>query len=287
MKRLIALLLLLGLLLSCGGCSATSGGENTYTLYLRQTDTVTGSAYFTEEIQLAQQEDERSLVRSLVEALLTGTNLVGEGALFPSGIKLRSCVLSGGVVTIDLSEELGQMDGIDLTTAAYGVVLTLTQLPDVTGVRLLMEGEELPNGPTGVLTQGQMVLSGAMEDPVSLSVVLYYPDDQGGMASEYRVLTVYGGDTSVQCQAVLSALSSRDQGEPFPQEPLTQDAISVSGGVCHLTLPESWTVFLLERDSLWQNCLAASLCQLDGVNCVQLHTMTDSALSGRVLQPNK
>ncbi len=88
----------------------------------------------------------------LLTALLGGPN-AGEQAAqlstaLPAGTKLRGVRLGGGVADVDLSGALDQLTGETLIDAVAQVVLTMTEIPTVRSVRLLVEGQatEWPDG---------------------------------------------------------------------------------------------------------------------------------------------
>jgi hypothetical protein len=88
----------------------------------------------------------RTLPRLLVEALLRGPTSRLEGAVrtaVPPGTELRGLTLEGGVVQVDLTAPAAAADGDARQALSAQLVATLRQVPDVTGVRLLVDGEPL------------------------------------------------------------------------------------------------------------------------------------------------
>ena len=94
----------------------------------------------------------RSLPRLLVDALLTGPSARLAPAVttaFPQGTRLRRVTLEGGVVLVDLSPQVLRADDDARRALSAQLVTTLRQVPDVTGLRVLVEGEplEVPGAP--------------------------------------------------------------------------------------------------------------------------------------------
>lgn len=290
MKRGITGVLAL-LSLFCAGCASGAPQEATgqYALYFLQEDVDVGSSYnssMTVELPLG---DSVTAARRLIDLLLSGQEQAGALSPFPSGVQLLDCTLSGTTLTVDLSEEYGQLSGIALTEADYCLVLTLCQLEGVDGVELLLEGRPMPGRPEGVLTADQAVQAGTLDDPVSLPVQLFYPNAAGdALDAEYLVLTTYGDTPKAQCLAILNALPLRSggRGETYPEEVFSSRSVTVENGVCELWLPDSWRDYFMERETIWRDGLAQSLCQVDGVDAVRLHTAEKSPLDGRLLEPD-
>lgn len=88
----------------------------------------------------------RTLPQLLVEALLRGPTSRLEGAVrtaVPPGTELRGLRLEGGVVQVDLTAPAAAADGDARQALSAQLVATLRQVPDVTGVRLLVDGQPL------------------------------------------------------------------------------------------------------------------------------------------------
>lgn len=93
----------------------------------------------------------RPLPQLLVETLLRGPTSRLAGAVrtaVPDGTRLRGLRLEGGVVQVDLTAPAAAADGPARQALSAQLVSTLRQVPDVTGLRLLVEGEpfDVPEG---------------------------------------------------------------------------------------------------------------------------------------------
>lgn len=89
----------------------------------------------------------RTLPQLLVDALLrgpTGRLRPAVRSAIPAGTALRALRLEGGVVEVDLSGPAASAVEQARQAMSAQLVATLRQLPDVTGLRLLVEGEPLP-----------------------------------------------------------------------------------------------------------------------------------------------
>jgi len=109
-----------------------------------------GGVYFVREEQLVarpQTSDTRALlpgVQALLDALSAGPDETdrdrGVGTALPPATALRATALEGAVLTVDLTVD--QMPP-DQTLAIAQIVLTVTSLNEVGGVRLTVNGEPI------------------------------------------------------------------------------------------------------------------------------------------------
>lgn len=96
-----------------------------------------------EEVELVK--DNRPIAELLVEKLIAGPVNADLGPVIPDGTKLLSLEIVDGVAYVNFSREAktnhwGGTAGETMTI--YGVVNTLTQLPEVEQVQFLIEGEK-------------------------------------------------------------------------------------------------------------------------------------------------
>jgi spore germination protein GerM len=130
-----------------GGGSATTGSE-------RQSGrSVTGLVYFrvvTDKalrlIATPRKLPAESPIRAAVEELLAGPVPAGRERPLPGGVRLLDARAADGVATVDFSRELtdnfgggSENEGVTL----YAIVDTLTSLPGVDKVQILVEGERV------------------------------------------------------------------------------------------------------------------------------------------------
>jgi len=81
----------------------------------------------------------------LINLLITGPESEKLESAIPKGTKVNSCTLKGNTVYVDLSEEFvnNAPSGInDESIIVYSIVNTLTELNEVSGVKILINGEE-------------------------------------------------------------------------------------------------------------------------------------------------
>ena len=81
----------------------------------------------------------------LINMLISGPESEKLESTIPKGTKVNSCTLKGNTVYVDLSKEFidNTPSGIiEESMAVYSIVNTLTELNEVTGIKILINGEE-------------------------------------------------------------------------------------------------------------------------------------------------
>lgn len=81
----------------------------------------------------------------LINMLIAGPESQKLESAIPEGTKVNSCTLKGDTVYVDLSKEFidNAPSGItEESMAVYSIVNTLTELNEVTGIKILINGEE-------------------------------------------------------------------------------------------------------------------------------------------------
>ena len=215
-------------------------------------------------------------VSALLSALLAGPDDdSGLAAVIPEGTRMVGWSMEGRVVHLELSDAYAQLSGIDLTLADYCITLTLCQLSGVDGVRITVSSGGAPFQDRRVLRVGDVIFSGAEEEPVDVPATLYFRR-QGGdaLVGELRVFRLT--EDEVPAKAVLEALIAgpRDEGlAPLIPQDLTVLAAWVDDGVCcadlsaelYRSMPSG------EREQeLLISSIVETLCSLDTVEQVQL-----------------
>lgn len=275
MKKWMALILAAALAAGalCACAPAEGQGEEGFLLWFAVDPTdrsVTSGALTT------QPYDGALTVPAVMAALLAGPE-EDSGMLspFPAGTRLLNWAQSGGIVRVDLSQAYGSLVGLDLTLADYCVALTLTQLEGVEGVRITVNGGELPYRSRQLFRREDVVFSGAEEEPVELSAALCFRRaGTDELAVELRVFRLTESESPTL--AVLEALLAGPQDEGLePIVPAGVEAYSarVDDGVCHAdfsaALLEGMPADPAERELLLRS-ITETLCSLGSVQSVEI-----------------
>ena len=284
MRHFLAALLTAALLLSLAACGSTNsaGQLRLYSpaeLSPKSRSTGGGDAIASVQVDWQQiggdQLGRQQQAQYIMEQLLGACKASGFTSPVPDGTALRSCTVTGGTVSVDLSSEYDHLTGIDRTIADYCITLSLLQLTGIYAVRITVMGVS-PANHEEVYTSAQVLLTSPEDIVRTVEVTLYFPDELGNLTAEERRLTVYEGETP--SEAVVKALTERPMDiyaglERLLPKGFTALAASVEDGTCYLNLPGS-VVSLLPEDSQKQRImlegLVNSLCSLEGVEQVQI-----------------
>ncbi len=213
-------------------------------------------------------------VPGLMDALLSGPGdrAGGLAAFAPAGTALLGWSVENRVVRVELSAPYAALEGVDRTLADYCVTLTLTQLSGIDGVRIFVDGQ----GQGRLLRAGDVVFSGAEEEPVEVPATLYFRMASGGGLG-YELRTFRLTEDEAPAQAVLEALVAGPENEealaPLLPADLAVYAAWMDGGVCSVNvssalldeMPET-----AEERELVIESLVDTLCSLDAVEQVQI-----------------
>lgn len=199
-----------GLVLAlCGGCAIGAAiGDDTppegaVRIYYAADGQHSSSPAVDFEYYVPPEGDD--LVRSLLSAALSQPEEEGLVSPYPAGVSLRSTQLKDGVLYLDMSEQYGELSGVDLTIANYCLVLTLSQAEEVEALRITVEGQELPYFSNKELRAEDAVLTGDEEKPVYVDAVLWFASTQGpGLWVEVR--QVLKTEEATSPEALLEAL---------------------------------------------------------------------------------
>ena len=273
MKRVMSLLLALLLTVSLVACGVGEEPVEGLVLYgLTAEDDRLGGDIISGGTIVPWEElpDEREAqVQAVMERLMQD----GEGYLspLPKSVQLREVFLSGSTACVDLSVNYSFLSGMELTVADYCITLSLTQLTGVYAVRITADGREVAHRSKQMLLAGDVLLS-SMDDVVrELTAKLYFPNEEGRLESEERLLTQYEGESAAQ--VVLDALVEGPESDsllPLLPEDFAGMTARMESGVCHLNIPGE-SMALLEDGEGILSAVARSLLSAEGIRQVELY----------------
>lgn len=210
MKRWIAAAVCV--LLSIGIGYSMMGGreqpeENGYKIYFREADLSNahgGDALRPELVQLPETGSTQERIEQLMDRLLRGPQDETLSTVTPVGTMLLSAEHRGVMAIVDLSGQYSALSDVAMTIADYAIVQTLTQLPDVMLVKIMVRGRELQHGSGRTLSQRDMLFSPKEDVVSSVDAMLYALNSDGELVPTMETLNLYEGDTQVS--AVVRAL---------------------------------------------------------------------------------
>ena len=278
MKRKRIMLTALALvLLALAGCGAVQKEQEGLRLYYaaslethRGGDAIDSVTIDWDELP---QGDQVARAESVLALLMGMCQEKGFQSPIPAGTTLRSVTIIGGTACVDFSGSYGQLSGMALTIADYCVALSLTQLDGIYAVRITVNEQELAYRDNDLFLAGDVLLT-SMDDVVrTLTARLYFPNSDGVLTAEERLLTQYEGQSAAD--VVLSALGdgpSDDDLQPLAEKGLSGMTVRMDNGVCQLNVASA-SMEELEDDTARQLllCVTQSLQSLEGISSVQLY----------------
>ena len=274
--RLAALMLALCLLAGCG--AAQSGEGDGLRLYypVPLEEHPGGDAISSVTVDwgtLLREQDRASQAEAVLALLMGGCQEERFQSPVPSGTSLHSVEVKGGTAWVDFSGSYSQLSGMALTIADYCVALSLTQLEGVYAVRITVNGQELAYRDSNLFLASDVLLT-SMDDVVRmLTAQLYFPDADGTLTPEERLLTQYEGQSAAD--VVIAALTdgpTEDGLQALIPEGVAGITARVEDGVCQLNLP-SEELDAVDADAVEQMLrgIVASLRSLEGITAVQVY----------------
>ena len=276
MRRRAAAVLLCLVLAGCGKPAEDPPNPTEhYSLYFLERDLrdVPGAgALQAVDSGLAVSPDPQAAAETLIEALLAGPQEERLQSAIPPGTTLRSLELQGSRADVDLSGEYAALTGVALTLADYAVTLTLTQIPEISRVRVTVRGQELAYRDRQSFTPRDVFLYPEGDVVGEVDVLLYFPDAAGELREEPRTLSLYEGDTQVEAvlEAVAEGPGNRDLFPAFPEGFRIRSAWQ-EDDICLVNLSSALLDILPEDAAVSRALLSLdrSLCSLDTLRAVR------------------
>ena len=153
-RHLVCCIAALALLLGACTASRPSDSQQGLQLYFLSTQEA-GPAVVGQPVPA----DAGSTPEDLIQALLAGPTKDGLRSPFPKDLRLRSCTLENGLLTVDFSEQYGGLTDVSLTLADYCVVLTVCQLEGIDSVEITVSGRPLSYRGHQTLTKEDAILA--------------------------------------------------------------------------------------------------------------------------------
>lgn len=234
-----------------------------------------GSELVAEEITVPDTS-RKGQIRYMVEQLISPP--VGKLSPISSGTTLQSVTIKDDVAVVDFSEEFYDADGIKQTIAPVAIAKTLCTLDFISGVQILVEGDEAvgtDQKPLGILWESDLVVSkGEPSGATKTSLVLYFSDGNAEyLVPERRNVELSGGNTveKVVVEELLKGPTEGGHARTIPQETKLL-SIETKNNVCFVNFSKEF----VERHSggttsemLTVYSLVNSLTELGTVDKVQ------------------
>ncbi len=279
MRRWISLLCVLVLVLTMAGCGVAQKIRNEddgLRLYYPTVPDASqgGDAIDSADISWEElpQEDKQAQAEAVLALLMGECEAEEFRSPIPNGTTLLSCEVKGSTAYVDFSAAYGQLSGMDLTLADYCVTLSLTQIPEIYAVRITVAGQELAYRDTNRFMASDVLLTSTEDIVRTLATKLYFPNAEGTLAAEERLLTLYEGQT--RAEVIVNALRKGPESEEL-QALVPEDfgvlSVRVENGICYLNLPEDAAEVMADNSTMGYG-FVNSLCELEDVDEVWFFT---------------
>lgn len=276
MKKWLALALAVLLLAACAAQDEPEGQETgTLIYYLSPEDGARGGDRIRpcrEDLALPEDADGLTRARAITERLLAGSP--GLLSPLPEGTQLLGLEIRDRTAYVDLSGELRELYGVELSLADYCLTLSLTELEDVRAVVVTAQGRVVGQQPKQIFYERDVLLSNMDDLLQTVEATLYFLDADGALAPEKRVLSLYEGQTLAEAlvAALLEGPENRELQKTIP-DGFTVNYVRVDNGICYVSLPAASLELLPEgeheqRMILWS--LTDSLCSIDTIEEIRL-----------------
>ncbi|MCX7922510.1 MAG: GerMN domain-containing protein [Clostridia bacterium] len=138
-----------------------------------------------------------AIIKAAVQALLEGPKNTKLKKAIPNGTRLLGVNKKGNVAIVDFSKEYSTAGGVAEIVERVSIVNTLTQIPGIQKVRILVEGKALigPSGmPLGDLAYVELDSNGYPISQEKKTITVYFGNSNAdGVVAEKRVVVVNKG----------------------------------------------------------------------------------------------
>jgi len=241
MKRVVSCLLLVVLLLTA--CSASrSEMLQPVKFYYGAADARSGEYGAEDGALFWELRDLGPVLLDAGEILgvyLQGPESPGLRAPVPKGTTVENVLLQDGTLTIEFSEELQQLSGVERTLAAACLVRTMTQFSDIDSVALYSGGRPFLDG-TLRMEDFLLLDDTATSDAVTLK--LYFGSPDGRYLVEETRSGSFQSDSEIPLyivQQLREGSLSQEGGSLFPEGTRVL-GVQLQDGVCTVNLSESF-----------------------------------------------
>lgn len=200
----VGVIVLVGIIFSIGNLIKKSDKDGPeLNIYFLNSD----SSALVAEKQKSDFDESDDIIETLVKKIIKGPSNAKNVELVSRDTKLNSVTREKHRVTIDFSRDFLTENKTKNALAVYGIVKTLSQLPEITEVKVLVEGSDIlgPDGNNiGFLSGEDINIEKDQNDTETRYITLYFADENGKLERERRKIKIT--DTQPIEQYILNEL---------------------------------------------------------------------------------
>lgn len=244
-KQAASILLAVCILLGTMGCQEkeeTKNASEYYMYYLSPKETTLET-----EEYIPKERTSEAMVEEIAEKIDEEPSDEGYLRLFPKAVVMQSVTYEGQTVTVDFNSEYKKMKNTREILARAGVVKAFTQIPGVSYVEFLNEGEPMTD--TAGMLLGKMDKNTFVENEgeninsyMNTSLNLYFADQDGDSLKKETISVYYSSNVPLEREVVERLLKGPKSEELQPTlSPNTKIlGVSIVEGICYVNLDKSF-----------------------------------------------
>lgn len=286
-RMLLTFLLAACLLLAPAGCreEKTEEKKTEYSLYYLS---LAESSLETEGYEPTERNTE-AMVQEICRLTQEQEDTENYLRLLPEEVKILSCTYEGQTVTLNFNEEYGKMKNTREILVRAGLVKAFTQIPGVTYVGFLKNGEamtDLDGNPIGLMDKETFVENEGknINSYTSSSMNLYFANKAGDRLVKETISKYYSSNVPLE-RVVLEALikGPEDTSMQATISPNTKIlGVSIMEGICYVNLDKTFTVETMGvQQELPIYSIVNSLTDACGVHGVQISVEGETKVTFR------
>ncbi len=183
-------------------------------------------------------------VRYLIEQLITPP--AGKVSPLNDGTTLNGVTIQNDIAVVDFSKEFSKKDDLKQTLAPVAVAKTLCSLDFISGVQILVDGQEAVGAdgkPLGIIYESDLIINkGEPTQAPKTTLVLYFSDEYAEyLVPERRNIEIAGGDT-IEKSVVTELIKGPTEGGHVRTIPQDTKLLSIEtkNGVCFVNLSKEF-----------------------------------------------
>ena len=273
MKRIIALILSVSLLLTLSGCGNTAH-QMPVNFYYQTIDPVYNSPDGIIAPEARDFYHLRNDMDAFLEVYLAGPLTKELQSPFPRDTHVLNWEQQDGILKLNMSESFAALSGVELTVACGCIVRTMCENLPIESVEISVEGATLNGKDSIVLSADSLTLFDDSLDRMKTTLNVYYSDsDRRYLISQSVSLNAV--DESEIIHQLIEKLKTPPANSgllsPLPRGTRLLD-VSIDDGLCILDLSaefetDGWSQTEAQRLTLLS--LVNTLTQIEGINSVE------------------